>query len=75
MDVEAWLNDLGLPQYAKTFAASRIDRAALFALTSQDLKALGVTALSHRRKILSAIEHLAAGKEKYRRYPGDDLPP
>lgn len=75
MDIEAWLNDLGLPQYARIFADRRIDRAQLLALTSRDLKALGVIALSHRRKILAAIEHLAAAKGKYRRYPGDDLPP
>lgn len=75
MDVEAWLNDLGLPQYARTFTDKNFSAEALCRLTSQDLKGLGVTALSHRRNILAAISYLAAGKGKYRRYPGDDLPP
>lgn len=75
MDVQAWLNDLGLPQYGPAFAARDFTAEALCRLSSQDLKALGIVALSHRRKILAALKQLAAGEVKYRRHPGDDLPP
>ncbi|MCH8999694.1 MAG: hypothetical protein IID48_15725 [Proteobacteria bacterium] len=74
MDVEAWLHNLGVGHYAQAFADNGIDNRKLRGLTSQELKALGVTALSHRKTILRAIFELKTGKKDIR-YPADELPP
>jgi class 3 adenylate cyclase len=52
-----WLEKLGLPEYARSFAENRIDFSVLPELTDQDLKDLGVV-LGDRRKILRAIAAL-----------------
>jgi hypothetical protein len=54
-DVEQWLEDLGLGQYATAFAESLIDFAVLADLTDADLKELGIAALGDRKKLLKAI--------------------
>jgi len=74
-DVQAWLSELGLPQYCRALSGHNITGGSLLQLKSNDLKTLGITPLSHRRIVLAAIAHLAAGKGQYRRPPGDDLPP
>jgi class 3 adenylate cyclase len=56
-EIEKWLRDLGLPQYANRFAKNGIDSSVLRDLTDEDLKQLGVL-LGHRRKILRAIAEL-----------------
>ena len=58
MDVGLWLRSLGLGQYEAAFRDNEIDGAVLQRLTVDDLKDLGVAAIGHRRKILSAIEEL-----------------
>ena len=58
MDVGDWLRSLGLGQYHAAFRDNEIDGAVLSRLTVDDLKDLGVAAVGHRRKILSAIEEL-----------------
>ena len=58
MDVGHWLRSLGLGQYQAAFRDNEIDGAMLPKLTVDDLKDLGVAAVGHRRKILSAIEEL-----------------
>ena len=58
MDVGDWLRSLGLGQYEAAFRDNEIDGAVLSRLTVDDLKDLGVAAVGHRRKILSAIEEL-----------------
>jgi SAM domain (Sterile alpha motif) len=58
MDVGDWLRSLGLGQYEAAFLDNEIDGAMLPKLTVDDLKDLGVAAVGHRRKILSAIEEL-----------------
>jgi len=55
MDVEEWLQGLGLAQYAAAFAANDIDASLLTQLTDADLKELGVSSLGHRRRLLAAI--------------------
>jgi class 3 adenylate cyclase/tetratricopeptide (TPR) repeat protein len=58
MDVKAWLEALGLGQYARVFAENDIDFMVLPQLNDADLKELGVTSLGHRKRLLSAIaEH------------------
>jgi class 3 adenylate cyclase/predicted ATPase len=52
--VAAWLEKLGLSEYAERFAEHRIDFTVLRDLTDQDLKELGIV-LGDRRKLLRAI--------------------
>ncbi len=74
LDVEAWLYNLGVGHYAQAFAENGIDNQKLRTLTSRELKALGVTAFSHRKTILRAIFELNTGKKDIR-LPADELPP
>ena len=58
MDVEVWLKQLGLQQYIDAFKANAIDDQSLLFLSDEDLTKLGVKALGHRKKLLSAIAAL-----------------
>jgi class 3 adenylate cyclase/tetratricopeptide (TPR) repeat protein len=58
VNVAAWLNGLGLGQYAQAFAENHIDVEALRGLAADDLKELGVASLGHRKRILAAIATL-----------------
>ena len=60
MDISEWLRGLGLGQYADRFRENRIDAEVLPQLTTDDLRELGVVAVGDRRKLLTAIEELAA---------------
>jgi len=60
MDVGSWLRALGLGQYEAAFRDNAVDGAVLPKLTLDDLKDLGVAAVGHRRKMMSAIEALNA---------------
>ncbi|TIL49645.1 MAG: hypothetical protein E5Y81_26935, partial [Mesorhizobium sp.] len=55
MDVGTWLRDLGLAQYEQEFRANDIDAEVLADLTAEDLIALGITSVGHRRRLLAAI--------------------
>jgi class 3 adenylate cyclase/predicted ATPase len=57
-NVSAWLEKLGLGQYASDFADNDIDIHLLAQLTDADLKELGISSLGHRKTIFSAIETL-----------------
>src|SRR5271154_6346105 len=59
MDVGDWLRGLGLGQYETAFRENEIDGDVLPTLTAEDLKGLGVVALGHRRKMLTAIAELS----------------
>jgi SAM domain (Sterile alpha motif) len=61
MDVSSWLRDLGLENYAQAFRANDIDAELLSRLTAEDVIALGVTSIGHRRKLLDAIALLKGG--------------
>ncbi len=60
-DVTKWLEELGLGEYAPTFADNAIDEDVLSDLTDADLEKVGVK-LGHRKKLLKAIAALAAEK-------------
>ena len=60
MDVGRWLQELGLGQYEAAFRDNDIGGEVLPKLTLDDLKDLGVAAVGHRRKLMSAIEALNA---------------
>jgi class 3 adenylate cyclase len=55
MDVEAWLQSLGLERYVPAFRWEVLPK-----LTSDDLREIGVAAVGHRRKLLDAIAALGA---------------
>src|SRR5262249_54892288 len=58
MDIVVWLRSLGLGKYEAAFRDNEIDETFLPTLTAEDLKALGVSIVGHRRKILDAIAAL-----------------
>ena len=60
MDIAAWLQGLGLGQYEQAFRENDVDTAVLVELTAEDLTALGVRSVGHRRKLLAAITALQA---------------
>ncbi len=60
IDVASWLQQLGLEQYEPAFRANAVDGVVLPDLTAEDLIAIGVTAVGHRRKLLSAIAAIGA---------------
>src|SRR6516225_981204 len=55
--IEDWLKQLGMSEYAERFANNKIDVSVLPYLTDQDLKDIDVP-LGHRRKMLAAIAEL-----------------
>ena len=61
LNVDAWLEELGLGQYGALFADQAIDSDVLPDLTDDDLSRLGVP-LGHRKKLLKAIDDLV-GRE------------
>jgi hypothetical protein len=58
MNIENWLPQLGLEQYAPVFRENDIDGELLESLTADDLKELGIKSIGHRRKLLDAIAAL-----------------
>jgi class 3 adenylate cyclase len=59
MDIEKWLQGLGLQQYGTAFRDNAIDAEILPELTDADLEKVGVL-LGHRKRLLKAIAALAA---------------
>src|SRR5215469_13982993 len=60
MEIEAWLQGLGIERYAPAFRDNEIVWEVLPKLTSEDLREIGVAAVGHRRKLLGAIAALSA---------------
>jgi hypothetical protein len=60
IDIEAWLQGLGLERYMSAFPDNEIDWEVLPKLTSEDLREIGIAAIGHRRKLLDAIAALCA---------------
>src|SRR5271170_7667115 len=60
MNIERWLEGIGLAQYAQLFRSNDIDGELLHRLTGDDLKEIGVTSLGHRKKLLQAVAALSA---------------
>src|SRR6516165_2812127 len=60
IDLASWLQQLGLAQYEPAFRDNEVDGDVLPDLTAEDLIAIGVTPVGHRRKLLSAIAALGA---------------
>src|SRR5690242_15803874 len=53
-ELDAWLEEIGLPMYAGLFAEHRVDSEVLPDLTDDDLRELGIP-LGHRKRLLKAI--------------------
>lgn len=60
MDLKAWLESIGLGEYAPSFEANHVDAALLPCLTSEDLRELGIASVGQRRRLLDAIAKLKA---------------
>jgi class 3 adenylate cyclase/predicted ATPase len=56
-DIKRWLEELGLGQYAQSFAESDIDFDVLPELTESELESLGLS-LGHRKRLRRAIAEL-----------------
>src|SRR3954468_15619553 len=61
VDIGIWLRGLGLERYEQAFRANDVDGQILPKLTVEDLAALGVASVGHRRKLLEAIAALSSG--------------
>jgi hypothetical protein len=55
MDVVGWLQSRSLERYVAAFRDNEIDRSVLPKPTADDLKAIGVAAVGHRRRLLEGI--------------------
>jgi class 3 adenylate cyclase/tetratricopeptide (TPR) repeat protein len=75
MTVVAWLEELGLAEYADVFAANGIDAALLPELNNEDLKDLGVARLADRKRLLKAIEELTPGSSTEGSKPSASVTP
>ncbi|MCZ6860617.1 MAG: AAA family ATPase [Alphaproteobacteria bacterium] len=62
MDVDAWLENLGLGQYAGVFAENRVGADVLSDLSDDDLEKLSIP-LGDRKRLLKAIAALGDGAE------------
>jgi hypothetical protein len=58
MHVADWLQQIGLGQYARLFVEHDISSDVLPHLTAEDLIALGINVVGHRRRLLVAIAGL-----------------
>lgn len=72
-DISAWLERLGLQQYAKVFAENDVDLDIVAELNESDLEKLGVS-LGHRKRILREISQLAKGSSTAHASLSDDRP-
>src|SRR5262245_48582764 len=70
MDIGDWLRSLGLERYEGAFRDNDIDARVLPRLTTDDLIAIGVTSVGHRRRLLDAILSLSTTTE-----PAEDVAP
>lgn len=58
LNLQDWLDRIGLSQYIPAFEENHIDGTILFELTNDDLKELGIQSLGHRKRLLAAIRDL-----------------
>jgi class 3 adenylate cyclase len=58
VDIQTWLEGLGLERYRAAFQDNDIDLEVLPSLTADDLRDIGVASVGHRRRLLQAIAEL-----------------
>jgi len=61
--VTQWLEQLGLGQYADAFEENAIEWDLFEELTDDDLRAIGIAALGHRKRLLKAISEIGESSE------------
>ncbi len=64
MNIDNWLAQTGLAQYAALLRANDVDATLLARLTGENLKEIGITSLGHRMRLLEAIAALATGQDR-----------
>jgi class 3 adenylate cyclase/tetratricopeptide (TPR) repeat protein len=74
IDVSSWLHGLGLEHYVGAFSENDIDGEVLPRLTGEDLLAIGVVSIGHRRRLLDAIAALRGGDTPAAVSPTDRRP-
>ncbi len=62
-DVEQWLEELGLGEYAGTFDENKVEFDVLLELSDADLRELGIP-LGHRKRLLRAIAALSSASQE-----------
>jgi class 3 adenylate cyclase/tetratricopeptide (TPR) repeat protein len=60
LDIDSWLQQIGLAQYGPALRDNDIDLPLLLRLTDADLRDIGIASLGHRRRLLAAVAELAA---------------
>ena len=58
LDIDGWLREIGLEQYAQTFQTNDIDGEMLGRLTNDDLKEIGVASFGHRKRCWKLLRSL-----------------
>ncbi|MEZ5923639.1 MAG: adenylate/guanylate cyclase domain-containing protein [Hyphomicrobiaceae bacterium] len=74
MDIEVWLRQLGLADYAGAFRENHITVELLPNLSASDLAELGVKSVGHRRVLLGAIGELGKPQNVPASSPAVELP-
>jgi class 3 adenylate cyclase len=75
MDIAEWLGELGLAQYAAAFQENAVTLDILPNVTAEDLKEIGVAAVSHRRRLLQAIAEMSAAGDARQGSPEHKIRP
>eukprot|EP01091_Cochliopodium_minus_P009971 TRINITY_DN2579_c0_g1_i1.p1 TRINITY_DN2579_c0_g1~~TRINITY_DN2579_c0_g1_i1.p1 ORF type:complete len:569 (-),score=160.27 TRINITY_DN2579_c0_g1_i1:63-1769(-) len=63
-DVGLWIKSLGFPEYQKLFIQHDVSGEVIFSLDIVDLKAIGVSVLGHRKKIMQEVNALGTSLKK-----------
>jgi len=63
LDIEKWLAEIDLGQYAQTFIDNDIDFDILQDLTESDLEKLGMTSMGHRKRLVREVRSQPAKSE------------
>jgi len=74
MDIASWLRTIGLGQYERVFRDNDIDAEVLPELNADDLIAIGIASVGHRRKLLAAMSALRPGSAPEVLHRHDDAP-
>ena len=63
-DVGLWIKSIGFPEYQKLFIQHDVSGEVIFSLDIVDLKAIGVSVLGHRKKIMQEVNSLGSSLKK-----------
>ena len=63
LPLNAWLSQIGMTEYLSNLVENELGMDQVSSLSKDDLIEIGIKALGHRKKILSAIEALGSANE------------